>query len=1132
MDASETAFWSLLFPSRARERDPAFRSVLTDILHTGLRQCGAIGLVGSLLYVGLSVFGLSYEISWTYEAFQSTGLTHQIVVMGTLIVAALSVVSLVLAQMKCSLQAGRVFGFIVVVLTAAVATFEGALRGMFGTEYVIPMYLVIVAIVPFRPMQVLGIGGTVAAVVYLLGPSGLAWGESATLTTEMARHLAFIGGSSILITGTSVALYRRHRAFGLTQASLQKNRDLLRRVQSVAQVGGWEYDPETDQVHGTEELFRILDLSEDQTVDRNVSLSAYPPVARKKVASAINRCLEDGVPFDLEVPVAKENGRDRWVRVRAKARKRLDETIRLIGTLQDITERHEMEERLREQERLLRTITDNVNDGIYRFEPGRGLVYANEAFARMLGYDSVDEVLTLDASDLRAHSRDPSALLKVVEEESADTREVVFRRTDGSTFTGLLSGTVVRGVEGAIEYVDGFVADITTLKDRERDLQRERDRFETLFQNLPTPVVQGVLVDGGAKVQNINREFEEVFGYDAQAVEGESMYELIGPEGNPSEMSELIQRAFEEGMLYTEVQRSTPNGVRDFQLHFAARHREGQRTEGYAMFVDITERMEQERTLREREQKTGALYTATERLLRVSDKEEVADRLEELVSETFSYPLNSVRLPKDDTLIPERASASGPSSTSTLSNTDRTRVQMVRAYRSGETVVAEDLRDVDLPINRGDLRSAAFLPISGHGVVSIGSKEVGGVPSFDLRLLEILSTHASGVLDRLDREEDLRQSEQRFRGIFKNAALGIALLRTDGTIAESNAALQRMLGLPEEALQGRHFEQVTLPDESQTDTRLFDELVRGQRESYETEKQFVRDDGQVFWGNLTVSRHDGPGATELIGMIEDIDNRKRQKQKLKEAKEEAEEMSRLKSAFLSNMSHEIRTPLTSILGFAEAISETASAPDAQEMPIDEFADRITKSGTRLLEMLDSILDLSRLEAGSMNFSRGPIELTQEVDQMVDSFEDKAEEENVTLRAELPDEPVWIAADRGALRRIQRNLISNALKYTESGGEAWARVRDEGETAVFEVEDTGIGMDPGQVSGLFDPFKQASTGTDRTYEGSGLGLAIVDRLVERMDGSISVNTEKGGGTCFTVRLPAHTPDTSNAGAATE
>jgi len=168
--------------------------------------------------------------------------------------------------------------------------------------------------------------------------------------------------------------------------------------------------------------------------------------------------------------------------------------------------------------------------------------------------------------------------------------------------------------------------------------------------------------------------------------------------------------------------------------------------------------------------------------------------------------------------------------------------------------------------------------------------------------------------------------------------------------------------------------------------------------------------------------------------------------------------------------------------------------------------------------LDSVLDLSQLEAGAKELSLDRVDLTREVNETVDRLKQKAQTTGVTLHAEIPNSPVRITADQSALQRIQRSLLSNALKYTEEGGQAWIRVREDEDAVVLEVEDTGIGMDPEQVDQLFDAFKQASTGPDRLHEGSGLGLALVDRLVNRMGGSIEVETEKDVGTRFTVRFP--------------
>ena len=467
-----------------REQDPDVRSVLTRVLHTGLRQCGTIGLVAPLLYVGLSVFGLGYDLTWTYEAVVNGGVGQQVVIAGLVVVAALSTIGLVFAQTRCSLRTGRLFGWGAILIATAVATFEGAVRSSFSTEYVILLYLLIVAIIPFRPAQVGAIGGTVTLVVYLLGPSGLAWTGEAALSAGMAKHLLFIAGGSVLVTGASAALYRRHHSFGTTQASLQKNRDLLRRTQEVAQAGGWEYDPESDTVRGTAELYDILGLPDHTRFELDTWLQFFASGSRPQVRAAIEQCLQEGEAFDCEASLTTAQDERREVRIRGTAETKTGEETRITGTLQDITKREAMAQRIREQERLLRSITENVSDGIFRMVPGDGLVYANQAFARLLGYDEVAEILALKTEDLYAHPEEQTDLLSVSEDAACGDQEVVFRRKDETTFVGLLSGTVVRGDDGGVKYVDGVVTDITDLKEREKVLKGERDRFETLFESL------------------------------------------------------------------------------------------------------------------------------------------------------------------------------------------------------------------------------------------------------------------------------------------------------------------------------------------------------------------------------------------------------------------------------------------------------------------------------------------------------------------------------------------------------------------------------------------------------------------------------------------------------------------------
>ncbi len=268
----------------------------------------------------------------------------------------------------------------------------------------------------------------------------------------------------------------------------------------------------------------------------------------------------------------------------------------------------------------------------------------------------------------------------------------------------------------------------------------------------------------------------------------------------------------------------------------------------------------------------------------------------------------------------------------------------------------------------------------------------------------------------------------------------------------------------------------------------------------------------------------GAYAALVVGRVE-------REERLRSAKNEAEEASRMKTAFLANMSHEIRTPLTSILGFADMIGEEVEGASRSEIDLPalrEFAGLIEHSGERLMETLTGVLNLSRLEAGEMDLSPEPACLSEQARQLARELRPQAEEKGLELQVEAGAAPVRVWADEGGLQIVIRNLLSNAIKYTEEGGVTVRTYREdrdqedghpqEDSWAVLEVEDTGIGMDPDLAEGLFEPFRQASEGFGREYEGTGLGLAVTCRATERMEGSIEVDTEKGEGTCFTVWFP--------------
>lgn len=272
-------------------------------------------------------------------------------------------------------------------------------------------------------------------------------------------------------------------------------------------------------------------------------------------------------------------------------------------------------------------------------------------------------------------------------------------------------------------------------------------------------------------------------------------------------------------------------------------------------------------------------------------------------------------------------------------------------------------------------------------------------------------------------------------------------------------------------------------------------------------------DGSIVMTDTNTSLIELAGNTHFMGIFRDVGDRYQLERQLNKAKEEAERLARAKGDFLANMSHEIRTPLNAIIGLAKIGTRQKNQGNAPE----NFR-RIESAGQHLLNVVNDILDFSRIESGNIAVDTRPFPLVKETGNTVELIEEKAREKSLPVTVEFQDGlPEWVNGDTLRIRQILLNLLSNAIKFTETGF-VRLRVEWQNDVARFIVSDSGIGISSAQIRKLFNAFQQADSSTTRKYGGSGLGLAISRDLAKLMGGDITVASQEGDGSKFTFNLP--------------
>jgi PAS domain S-box-containing protein len=361
---------------------------------------------------------------------------------------------------------------------------------------------------------------------------------------------------------------------------------------------------------------------------------------------------------------------------------------------------------------------------------------------------------------------------------------------------------------------------------------------------------------------------------------------------------------------------------------------------------------------------------------------------------------------------------------------------------------------------------------------------------------------------------------QKLSLVASKARYGVAIADAEGRVEWINDGFTRLTGYEAAEVLGKFLDALVAEQASDNETEAEIRRCMQSRERVSTEILNYTKDGRAFWTALEIEPvfNEQGELTNFIATQTDITERKAYESQLTRAKEEAESANRSKSQFLANMSHEIRTPLNAILGFAELLlrEDDGSDPDRRE-----HLQTINSSGKHLLTLINDVLDLSKIEAQELRIERVPCSPHQVIAEVMSTLRVRAQERGISLEyhwtSGVPD---TIESDAYRLTQLLINLIGNAIKFTERGGVTVTAhveaVGDDGQLTIA-VKDTGIGISPDKLHSVFDPFVQADNSVTRRFGGTGLGLAISRRIVEALDGNLSVTSELGVGSTFTATI---------------
>lgn len=918
----------------------------------------------------------------------------------------------------------------------------------------------------------------------------------------------------------------------------------LNRIASkVAKLGGWRVVVSESTVSWSDEVCQMHDLPAGHVPSVDEAIGYYTPRCQPIIRQAVTNCMEHGVPFDEELQLVTAKGRPIWVRAVGEAiRDPEGKVSRVEGAIQEITDRKLVEQR---QQQLARTL-EHISDGFLTLDRHWRFNYLNAQAEEMLG---------CRRDDLLGH-----VIWDAFPELVGTPFESEYRRAmaqgvtvEVEAYYAPLQAWFADRVYPIEEGLAVYFRNVTEVRGAREALRESESRFREMAENIcdvfynDDPVRQQMLY--------VSPAYENIWGRSCESLYADRSTYMNAIHPDDVHLALEAERQFKLGIATTieyRIIRGTGELRHIRDSGFPLMDSDGSLLRVVGVARDITDlkqamqRLQQHAREMELRSKVGELMGCS------GEVSELLGRSAEAIRDDLGVLAVGVwnrQGPEGDWGL---SAFVGENTATDWSARMRVVPHWLERFNEFEEVVSLELREPETP--DGDKQVQPRLHMNGVPLVveqqPLGVLAVISARPVDGETKDTVVAVANIIaqnLDRIAHREGLAQlnanlerridertarlaeSERFNRATLDALSSLVAVIDPAGRVVATNRAWQDFADqhgagwpvLPE----GADYLTAT-GDDTSSDTRLISatvaEVLAGQAEHREHEYLCQHGD-QRRWFLCRVSRFDVDSAIYALVAHENITSLKRTEDALREAKASAEWASQAKSEFLAAMSHELRTPLNGILGMNELLLTTAL--DGRQR---QFVEVSSSSGQLLLELINDILDLSKIEAGKFELDPQPTDIELLTYRVVEILRPMADKKGLQMNCQVAPEACLIAnLDDGRLQQILVNLASNALKFTPTGSVTLTadRVDPNRRQAVvrFSVIDTGIGIPAERQDRLFKAFSQVDSSTTRHYGGTGLGLSICRQLVELMGGRIEVESQVGVGSTFWFEVPLQAVD---------